>query len=44
MVRSENGVHPASAAPATAAAAAEGWESPAIEQFGELEKLILSGE
>jgi hypothetical protein len=43
VLRSENGVHPAAELLA-AAPDAEGWESPAIEQFGELEKLILSGE
>lgn len=40
--RAENGEAPAAAlAPA---ASAEPWESPAVEHFGELEKLILSSE
>ena len=45
VVRSENGIHPGAEALAPAEpATAESWEPPAIEQFGELEKLILSGE
>lgn len=44
LVESTDAVVPSTAAEATNGTKAPAWERPAVERFGELEKLILSGE
>lgn len=44
LVEGTDAVAPPTSTEATNGAAAPTWERPAVERFGELEKLILSGE